>query len=591
MIMKRNNLLLLLLFTCLGVLLQGQNFVVGGIAYKVVSTTQHTVSVTNLMSVTGQSYRGNVNIPATVVHNGITYDVVALDESAFYACTLSGVTIPPSVTAIGASCFLYANGPASLTLPASISEIGSNAFLAFGMNNIFVDTTNPYYCSVGGILYTKDTTTIIKAPAGKTGTLTLPTTTKNINNYAFGYCNTLTGINLPNGLRNIGSFAFFCCSHMSSLVIPSSVTYIGASPFAACYMLTNLSIAEENSHYVLDGTLLYSINRDTLVSCHRSGDSVFPASTLRVLGGFSNNNNIKYVYVPDSVNTLSSYSFSASTLRSITMPRRMSLIDNEAFSACDSLTHVDMPTMLDSMSYFAFENCHKLSSIVIPNGLRVIPYGAFITCNLLANITWGNAVEIIDSVAFAGFAVKNISLPATVREVKCMAFGSYGDSQLKTVTFNGPVELLESDVFYSNSLQRLTLVNDNPPATTEDGCLNLTYIDSIIIPCGSTATYAADSYWSQFANKYYENCNGIDAADNIHLSLFPNPANNVVTLQSETAEETAKVEIYDLCGRLLDARQLSLPGEIDIANIPCGTYIVKVATSQGSCCHKVAVKR
>lgn len=218
-----------------------QYFMSGGIGYQVLSEEDHTVEVTGKSNCT--PYSGDINIPATVTYDGTTYDVVALGERAFYGGTLSSVTIPSSVTHIKRRCFLFATGPTSVIIPASVTNIDPLAFAAYNMTAIYVAANNPNYVSIDGILFNKDTSTVVECPMGKNGTITLPQSTRNIATSAFAYCQTITKVILPEGLTDIGKSAFIYNNRLNNLVIPASVSHIGTNLFAGCSNLNNLSIA------------------------------------------------------------------------------------------------------------------------------------------------------------------------------------------------------------------------------------------------------------------------------------------------------------------------------------------------------------
>lgn len=499
-----------------------QHFEVGGITYNVLSSSTVEVAPKECAF-----YRGRVNIPSTVVYDGVTYNVVALGEKAFYGGTLSSVTIPSSVTRIKTQCFLFANGPTSVSIPASVTDIEEQAFAAFNMTAINVDDDNPTYRSISGMLFTKDTATLVECPMAVSGIVNLPQNTRHLAPSAFAYCQNITGVSLPEGLSSIGRYAFGFNESLNNLTIPASVSYIGTNPFADCSSLDNLTMENGNNHYFMDGFMIYSIAGDTLKSCHKSADSLFLPNSLRVVSGFSGNSDVKYVHIPDSVRVITANAFSNSTLASIDLPGQMELIDEWAFYSCLSLNRVSMPSNLETLGQGCFYQCSTLTSIVIPNGLRTIPREAFLFCYSLSQITWGDAVEIIDTLAFGGCPLTELRLPATLRTVRLAAFNSYTNgARMNQIVFSAPVDTIEAEAFTWRYIGTLRMKNTIPPVsvTTLDygadyGCLIEATVDSIIIPCGSLNTWLSDLYWRQFADRYHEDCDGIEDAEESGLTL------------------------------------------------------------------------
>ena len=92
-----------------------------GIAYQILSVENRTCEVS---SKDGLAYGGTVNIPATVVLNGLTFDVVGIRGWAFqFQSNLTAVIIPPSVKSIGEWAFSY-TGISSIVIPNSVTYIG-----------------------------------------------------------------------------------------------------------------------------------------------------------------------------------------------------------------------------------------------------------------------------------------------------------------------------------------------------------------------------------------------------------------------------------------------------------------------------------
>ncbi len=170
------------------------------------------------------------------------------------------------VTEIGGAVFYY-NGwdsfaPVSVSVPASVRLIDTFAFTDIkSMQAFYVDEANTVYCSVDGVIYTKEDMTLFAYPSGKEGVLTVPEGTVKIGDYsvyyanelteviisegvthigegAFGDCRMLSRVSLPQTLQTIDDFAFYNDSNLTEIYIPESVTQMGENVFSNTDMLT-----------------------------------------------------------------------------------------------------------------------------------------------------------------------------------------------------------------------------------------------------------------------------------------------------------------------------------------------------------------
>jgi len=197
----------------------------------------------------------NIRGPVNVVGNRAFYACVALagislpntvtsiGDYAFAGCTgLTSVAIPESVTTIGDYTFANCTGLTSVTIPAGVTRIGAHVFDGCtALTAITVDAANTAYSSRDGILYDKAQTTILTAPRGIVGTVTVVGTVNTISESAFQGCIHLTDVTIPDSVTSIGSFAFANCTGLTSMTIPAGVTSIGAYAFYGCTGLSSIT--------------------------------------------------------------------------------------------------------------------------------------------------------------------------------------------------------------------------------------------------------------------------------------------------------------------------------------------------------------
>ena len=180
------------------------------------------------------------DITSVVIQSGVT----SIGDDVFFChFKLASVSIPNTVTSIGESAFYSCDSLTSIKIPASVTKIGDQAFTACEkLTSINVDAGNKNFCSVNGVLFNKNKTTLIAYPAGKKGTYSVPNGVKEIYFVAFFECAGLTGVSIPNTVKQIGVCAFQYCTSLTSVTIPASVQKIAAGAFGECPKLKNYVI-------------------------------------------------------------------------------------------------------------------------------------------------------------------------------------------------------------------------------------------------------------------------------------------------------------------------------------------------------------
>ena len=191
-----------------------------------------------------------------------------------------------------------------------------------------------------------------------------------------------------------------------SLTIPAGVKSIGTtSLWAYCKQLQQFIVDEANQYYKSINGVLFNITGEILIA--------YPKKNART----------EYT-IPDSVTTISSYSFyRCNNLVSITFGSGVKQINTYAFFGCSTLSSVSISNSLYRIYDYAFLDCINLNNLILPEGLKYIGTYAFKNCTSLSQVTFPNSLVSIGIHAFNNCtALTSIAIPSNVKKIDSYTF-------------------------------------------------------------------------------------------------------------------------------------------------------------------------
>ena len=309
----------------------------------------------------------------------------------------------------------------SVTIPAFVTNINYGIHGVVGFREFNVESANPVYRSVSGLLLTKDGMTLVDVPEGSTN-VTIPTGVINVGSWAFSHVSGLASITVPSCVTNIGEGAFCYCRNLTSVVIGTGVKGIGRMAFSGCVELTNVAI--------LDGVMAI-------------GDEAF--------SGCVKLNNVN---IPDSVVTVGRSIFTGcSRLERVTIPESF-VSGNGVFSAFYGNHYSDsnasnlvvaLSNGTKNIGRNAFKSLYNLSSITISQSVTNIDESAFMGCANLSEVLIPGSVKRIDNRSFYGSGLTNVILEAGVKCIGQEAFAYC--TKLLSAELPDSVERVEAEAF------------------------------------------------------------------------------------------------------------------------------------------------
>ncbi len=377
----------------------------------------------------------------------------------------------------------------SYTVPDSVKAIGNRAFAGIytgTLTGIWADRISPYLTT---IILPKDLTSIgTFAFHGCTSltSITIPDGVGEIQSHTFHGCKSLTSVKIGSGVKRIEAYAFYGCSSLN-LTIPDNVVILENNALSGASMNTltlgkgirqigsyalsnacerliltgNIADVYSDSAYNIktleiekdvtdiNGNLfcnsLENINVSEENTVYSSIDGVLLNKDKTELIEYPNGRTDTSYTVPDSVKSIGGgafagfyyYSNYTSYLTTVTLPKGLTSIGDNAFSNCVSLTSITIPDSVTNIGSWAFCKCTSLTDITIPDSVISIAREAFAQCENLNSVTLGKGLTYIDYDAFYSCPFLNsVTIPQDCH-LGGGAFGYIGGNPVSDFTIYG----------------------------------------------------------------------------------------------------------------------------------------------------------
>ena len=378
-----------------------------------------------------------VSIPAQVEHEGVTYHVVAISNSAFDDCyKITSLTLPSTLKTIGDYAFRYCSGMKDLVIPEGCETIG---------------------------------------------------------NYAFADCYGLRKLTLPSTLTSIGNNAF-----RSNETLNAVVSHI-QTPMnidVNVFQIVNWNSDKQEYEYTPSPAALYVPIGSKMEYEAIEGWTVFE----KIVEGEPFEvtiDGLKYQCLASEKTATVLQDDSYKELTTVSIPAQVenegvtfnvSAIGQYAFYDCYKITSLTLPSTLKTIGDYAFMYCYGMKELVIPEGCETIGHYAFWNCNGIRELVIPEGCETIGNYAFAHcYGLRKLTLPSTLTSIGNYAFSNNTNMVSLTSRIKSPMAIDVSVFSTSNWNSEKQEYEYTPSSAT------------LYVPRGTKSAYQALEGWSVFA--------------------------------------------------------------------------------------------
>ena len=303
----------------------------------------------------------------------------------------------------------------------------------------------------------------------------------------FYHCRNLSDVALPAGLNEIGRYAFMKCESLQEIELPESLQKIGKQAFresgiTRIELRTGVELEPEvfvgcrNLRTVILEEGITALGRSTYAGC-TSLESIELPETLEVIDAYAfSNSGLKHISVPESVRKIESGAFQQSALESVVIPGTVRCIEEGAFNSCQilreavfeggsgpehvlrieedafresGLQKVRIPPWTEVGSH-AFSECPDLREVQIARDTRFEPE-AFSDCPSLVRVIFEDgAEEVPEKVCARCAGLRTVRFSDTVTRIRK---GAFSQSGLRELQIPDTITVIESEAFMNSALR------------------------------------------------------------------------------------------------------------------------------------------
>ena len=422
--------------------------------------------------------------------NGVLFDVNGTTLIQYpIGNALTSYIIPDGVTTIVENALYGAINLTQITIPSSVTNIGANAFTNTNITSFVFSGSGELTANIVSSQLSSSQTNVLISGYTSIGA----------NAFANAY---ITSISIPSSVTSIGEYAFNG-TNLTSIFIPSSVTSIGQSAFNAMSSLPAITVAQGNSYYASDiNGVLFDVNGTTLIQ-YPIGNAltsyIIPATVASIgENALYGATNLTSVTIPASVTSIGQNAFVLTNITSIvfTLYATITLLGLTVGSGqtCYGVSNVNISS-LDTILFsgsgeltqdIVFAQLTTQTNVLI-SGYTSIEANAFEYNTIITSVTIPSSVTNIGEYAF-----KSIS---SLQTITVAQGNTYYASDINGVLFNVDYTTL---IQYPNINIQTSYIIPTTVASIEANAFSMTSITSVIIPSSVTSIGEYAFYNAQY---------------------------------------------------------------------------------------------
>lgn len=310
--------------------------------------------------------------------------VESIESYTFYSCDITGIVIPNSVITIWEGAFADCISLTEITIPDSVTSIGAAAFGCSNLKSVIMEGSDPPELTTQHDMtyHFKD----CKFVTDNTKGIKVPTRTATTYKTEWEeWAEFITDGTDDTGDDLIASGEGWTLDSDGKLTIESDA---GINNWCEYLRANNKVIRSKIITVEIKEGVTFLPNQ-VLFSCSNMTTITIPTTVTSIKKqAFYNYSNMTAITIPDGVTSIEDSTFCECTsLTNIVIPDNVTKIGDFAFYSCSGLTSIVIPDNVESIGYSAFKVCSSLTAITIPDSVKSIERSAFSECSELASVT------------------------------------------------------------------------------------------------------------------------------------------------------------------------------------------------------------